>query len=142
MNYIFKKKVINELFSKYDFIKTLIQENNKNSDNEDEDSKTEFSSIDKNKKKCVKIIERLKFIFDQFRNNYDRSVNNLAVSIDKFLLKRKLDIRADLKVVHNKIKENESLNAQRNKEIKDTIEDLKYRLKGYSAQKEKGKTLY
>ena len=139
MNYIFKKKVINELFSKYDFIKTLIQENDKNSDNDDEDSKNEFSSINKNKKKCVKIIERLKFIFDQFRNNYDRSVNNLAVSIDKFLSKRKLDIRADLKVVHNKIKENDSLNSQRNKEIKDTLEELKYKIQGYSAKKEKEK---
>ena len=137
LNYIFKKKVINELFSKYDFVKTLIQENEKNADNDDEDSKNDFSCINKNKKRCVKIIERLKFIFDQFRNNYDRSVNNLAVSIDKFLLKRKLDIRADLKVVHKKIKENELLNTQRNKEIKDTLEDLKYKIKGYSAKKEK-----
>ena len=137
LNYIFKKKVINELFSKYDFVKTLIQENEKNADNDDEDSKNDFSCINKNKKRCVKIIERLKFIFDQFRNNYDRSVNNLAVSIDKFLLKRKLDIRADLKVVHKKIKENELLNTQRNKEIKDTLEDLKYKIKGYSSKKEK-----
>lgn len=137
LSQIFKKRIINDLFTKYDFIKTLIQENQKNSENEDEASSNDFGEINKNKKKCMKIVERLKFIFDQFRNNYDRSVKNLAFSIDKFLLKRKIDIRADLKSVANKIKENESLNAQRNKEIKDTLEELKYKIKGYSAKKDK-----
>ena len=33
LSIIFKKRIINELFTKYDFIKTLINENQKNSDN-------------------------------------------------------------------------------------------------------------
>ena len=94
---IFKKRIINDLFTKYDFIKTLIQENQKNSDNNDEMNPNYSDNIDKNKKNCMKIIEKLKFIFDQFRNNYDKSIKNLAFSIDKFLIKRKIDIRADFK---------------------------------------------
>ena len=136
LNNLFKKKILNDLFTKYDFIKTLLQENEKNSDYEElKDDKN--SEINKNKKKCMRIIERLKFIFDQIRNNHKRSVNNLAIYIDKFLLKRKIDIRADLKAVTNRIKENESLNALRNKDIRNTLDDLKYKIKGYSAKKEK-----
>jgi hypothetical protein len=142
LSIIFKKRIINDLFTKYDFIKTLIQENQKNSDNEDEISPNYSDNIGKNKKKCMKIIERLKFIFDQFRNNYDRTIKNLAVSIDKFLVKRKIDIRADFKSVTNKIKENESLNAQRNKDIKNTLEELKYQIKGYSAKKEQNNIIF
>ena len=138
LNYLFKNKILNELFTKYDFIKTLIQENEKNSDNDDSSGETNDESlINKSKIKCRKIIERLKFIFDKVRNIHERSVNNLAVLIDKFLAKRKIDIRADMKAVERKIKENESLNAQRNKDIKDTLDDLKYKIKGYSAKKEK-----
>ena len=33
-------------------------------------------------------------------------------------------------------KENEALHSKRNKDIKDTLEELKYKLKGYSAKKE------
>ena len=138
LNYLFKNKILNELFTKYDFIKTLIQENEKNSDNDDSSGETNDESlINKGKIKCRKIIESLKFIFDKVRNIHERSVNNLAVYIDKFLAKRKIDIRADIKAVERKIKENESLNAQRNKDIKDTLDDLKYKIKGYSAKKEK-----
>ena len=138
LNYLFKNKILNELFTKYDFIKTLIQENEKNSDNDESSGETNDESlISKSKIKCRKIIERLKFIFDKVRNIHERSVNNLAVYIDKFLAKRKIDIRADMKAVERKIKENESLNAQRNKDIKDTLDDLKYKIKGYSAKKEK-----
>ena len=138
LNNLFKNKILNELFTKYDFIKTLIQENEKNSDNDDSSGETNDESlINKSKIKCRKIIERLKFIFDKVRNIHERSVNNLAVYIDKFLAKRKIDIRADMKAVERKIKENESLNAQRNKDIKDTLDDLKYKIKGYSAKKEK-----
>ena len=69
LNYLFKNKILNELFTKYDFIKTLIQENEKNSDNDDSSGETNDESlINKSKIKCRKIIERLKFIFDKVRN--------------------------------------------------------------------------
>ena len=61
LNYLFKNKILNELFTKYDFIKTLIQENEKNSDNDDSSGETNDESlINKSKIKCRKIIERLK----------------------------------------------------------------------------------
>ena len=88
LNYIFKKKIINDLFIKYDFIKTLIHENEKNFENEENNESNNYES-NKNKKQCMKIVERLKYIFDQFRNNYDRNIKSLAGSIDKFLTKRK-----------------------------------------------------
>ena len=52
-------------------------------------------------------------------------------------MKRKIDIRADLKDVKENIKENENLNIQRNKDIKETLEELKFKIKGYSAKKER-----
>ena len=114
-----------------------MHENQKNSENEDDKSTSDNGNEkDKNKKKCVRIIERLKFIFDQFRNNYDKNVKNLAISIDKYAMKRKIDIRVDIKLVTKKIKENVTLNAQRNKDIKNTLEEIKYKIKGYSAKKE------
>ena len=135
---IFKRRIINELFTKYDFIKTLMNENQKNSDNEEEKGVScDINDKDNNKIKTVEIIERLKFIFDQFRNCYDKSVKSLAISIDKYSLKRKIDIREDLKLVTKTIKENETLHAQRNKDIKDTLEELKYKIKGYSSKKER-----
>ena len=134
---IFKKRIINELFNKYDFIKTLMNENQKNTDNEDTTSdRCGNNNVEENKKKCIEIIERLKFIFDQFRNSYDNNLKNLAMSIDKYSMKRKIDIRADFKLVTKNIKENEALLSQRNKDIKLTLEELKYKLKGYSAKKE------
>ena len=134
---IFKKRIINELFNKYDFIKTLMNENQKNTDNEDITSNScGNNNVDENKKKCIEIIERLKFIFDKFRNCYDNSLKNMAISIDKYSMKRKIDIRADFKLVTKNIKENEALHSKRNKDIKDTLEELKYKLKGYSAKKE------
>ena len=134
---IFKKRIINELFNKYDFIKTLMNENQKNTDNEDITSNScGNNNVDENKKKCIEIIERLKFIFDKFRNSYDNSLKNMAISIDKYSMKRKIDIRADFKLVTKNIKENEALHSKRNKDIKDTLEELKYKLKGYSAKKE------
>ena len=45
-------------------------------------------------------------------------------------MKRKIDIRADLKDVKENIKENENLNIQRNKDIKETLEELKFKIKG------------
>ena len=94
LNYIFKKKIINELFLRYDYIKTLIQENLQETE-EDEPEGIKKENI--NEKKCMKIIERIKFIFDFLKKNYDKSVNNLAVIIDNFFHKRKIDIRADIK---------------------------------------------
>ena len=35
LNNLFKKKILNDLFTKYDFIKTFFQENEKNSDYEE-----------------------------------------------------------------------------------------------------------
>ena len=90
-----------------------------------------------NDKICMNIIERIKLIFDILRKNNERSVNNLAVYIDNFFHKRKIDIRANIKVLKENIKENEEINIQRNKEIKETLEDLKYKIKGYSAKKER-----
>lgn len=134
---IFKKRIINELFNKYDFIKTLMNENQKNTDNEDSTNNSfGNNNVDENKKKCIEIIERLKFIFDKFRNSYDNSLKNMAISIDKYSMKRKIDIRANFKLVTKNIKENEALYSKRNKDIKDTLEELKYKLKGYSAKKE------
>ena len=102
---------------RYDYIKTLIQENLQETD-EDEQEGIRKENI--NEKKCLKIIERIKFIFDFLKKNYDKSVNNLAVNIDNFFHKRKIDIRADIKNLKENIRENEELNIQRNKEIKDT----------------------
>lgn len=119
---------------RYDYIKTLIQENLQDTD-EDEYEENKKKNI--NEKKCMKIIERIKFLFDFLKKNYDRSVNNLAVYIDNFFHKRRIDIRADIKNLKENIRENEELNIQRNKEIKDTLEDLKFQIKGYSAKKER-----
>ena len=83
------------------------------------------------------IIERIKYIFDFLRKNHDKSVNNLAVYIDNFFHKRKIDIRVDIKSLKENIKENEELNVQRNKDIKDTLEEIKFQIKGYSAKKER-----
>ena len=134
LNNIFKKKVINELFSKYDYIKTLMQSNYQDSDEDSFDEEKVNNIYDK---KCLKIIERIKFLFDFLKKNYDKSVHNLAVRIDNFFMKRKIDIRADLKDVKENIKENENLNIQRNKDIKETLEELKFKIKGYSAKKER-----
>ena len=134
LNYIFKKKVIKELISRYDYIKTLIQENLHKLD---EDDFEENNINNPYEKRCMEIIERIKFLFDILRKSFDRSVNNLAVYIDKFFRKRKIDIRVDIKVLKENIKENEEINIQRNKEIKDTLEDLKFKIKGYSAKKER-----
>ena len=112
---------------RYDYIKTLIQENLQDTD-EDEYEENKKKNI--NEKKCMKIIERIKFLFDFLKKNYDRSVNNLAVYIDNFFRKRRIDIRADIKNLKENIRENEELNIQRNKEIKDTLEDLKFQIKG------------
>ena len=103
----------------------------------DEDELDENNKINPNDKICMDIIERIKFIFDILRKNKDRSVNNLAVYIDNFFHKRKIDIRVNIKALKENIKENEEINMQRNKEIKDTLEDLKYKIKGYSAKKER-----
>ena len=123
---------------RYDYIKTLIQENLQETD-EDEYEEDKKKNI--NEKKCMKIIERIKFLFDFLRKIHDRSVNNLAVSIDNFFHKRKIDIRADIKLLKENIKENEEINIQRNKEIKDTLEELKFQIKGYSAKKERMKSI-
>ena len=69
---------------RYDYIKTLIQENLQETD-EDEQEGIKKENI--NEKKCMKIIERIKFIFDFLKKNYDKSVNNLAVNIDNFFHK-------------------------------------------------------
>ena len=98
----------------------------------EEDELDENNKINPNDKICMDIIERIKFIFDILRKNKDRSVNNLAVYIDNFFHKRKIDIRVNIKALKENIKENEEINMQRNKEIKDTLEDLKYKIKGYS----------
>ena len=74
----------------------------------------------------MKIIEKIKFLFDFLKNNHHRSVNNLAVIIDNFFIKRKIDIRADIKFVRENVKENEDIILQRNKVIKETLEELKY----------------
>ena len=103
----------------------------------DEDSFDEDKVNNIYDKKCLKIIERIKFLFDFLKKNYDKSVHNLAVRIDNFFMKRKIDIRADLKDVKENIKENENLNIQRNKDIKETLEELKFKIKGYSAKKER-----
>ena len=102
----------------------------------DEDELEENNKDNVNDKICMNIIERIKFIFDILRKNNERSVYNLAVYIDNFLHKRKIDIRVNIKELKENIKENEEINMQRNKLIKDTLEDLKYKIKGYSAKKE------
>ena len=99
----------------------------------DEDELEENSRDKANDKICMNIIERIKYIFDILRKNNERSVYNLAVCIDNFFHKRKIDISVDLKL----LKENEEINIQRNKLIKDTLEDLKFKIKGYSAKKER-----
>ena len=119
---------------RYDYIKTLIQENLQKMDEDEIEGKNMNKSYEK---KCMKIIERIKFIFDFLKKNYDKSVNNLAVIIDNFFHKRKIDIRADIKNLKENIKENEEWNIQRNKIIKNTLEDLKFQIKGYSAKKER-----
>ena len=48
-----------------------------------------------------------------------------------------MDIRADLKAVNNKIKENVCLNTQRKKNKKYSFDDIKYKIKGYSIKKDK-----
>ena len=103
----------------------------------DEDELEENSRDNANDKICMNIIERIKYIFDILRKNKERSVYNLAVYIDNFFHKRKIDIRVDLKLLKENIKENEEINIQRNKLIKDTLEDLKFKIKGYSAKKER-----
>ena len=61
LNYIFKKKVIKELISRYDYIKTLIQENLHKLD---EDDFEENNINNPYEKRCMEIIERIKFLFD------------------------------------------------------------------------------
>ena len=119
---------------RYDYIKTLIQENLQKMDEDEIEEKNMNKSYEK---KCMKIIERIKFIFDFLRKNNEKSIQYLAVKIDNFFHKRKIDIRADIRNLKENIKENEELNIQRNKIIKDTLEDLKFQIKGYSAKKER-----
>ena len=60
LNYIFKKKIINDLFTKYDFIKTLIHENEKNSENEENSEDNNNSEMKKKQKKMCENSREIK----------------------------------------------------------------------------------
>ena len=98
MKILFKKNVINEYFTNYDYIITFIKERKSYIDNHDENTNNNSSIIiSKKKKKIKKILERLKYIYIEFIFNFDDTVNNLAVSIDNLLAQRNINID-DIKI--------------------------------------------
>lgn len=86
MYFLFKKNIINEYFSNYDYTITFIKKGKQDINNNDENTNN------KNKKKIKKILERLKYIYNQFIFNFDDKVNNLADSIYNLLTQRKINI--------------------------------------------------
>ena len=115
MKILFKKNVINEYFTNYDYIITFIKERKNNIDNRDENNNNNSSIIiNKKKKKIKKILERLKYIYIEFIFNFDDTVNNLAVSIDNLLAQRNIyiddikitDYNNNTNILFNKLKIN------------------------------------
>ena len=115
MKILFKKNVINEYFTNYDYIITFIKERKNNIDNHDENTNNNSSIIiNKKKKKIKKILERLKYIYIEFIFNFDDTVNNLAVSIDNLLAQRNIyiddikitDYNNNTNILFNKLKIN------------------------------------
>ena len=97
LNLIFKNKIIKELLSKYDYIKSLIKEKKLNFDKKDENTDNFDYCIVENEKKCVEILQRLKFIYHQFIYNFSDNLNNLSDFIENCLINRKIDIENDIK---------------------------------------------
>ena len=97
LNIIFKNKIIKELLTKYDYIKSLIKEKKLNFDKKDENTDNFDYCIVENEKKCVEILQRLKFIYHQFIYNFSDNLNNLSDFIENCLINRKIDLESDIK---------------------------------------------
>ena len=95
LNLLFKKKIINELLLKFDYINSLIKEkriiNDENNDNL-------VGYVTENQKKGSEILQRLKFIYYQFIYNFNDNVNNISNYIEKCLLNRNIDLENDIKL--------------------------------------------
>jgi len=97
LNLIFKTKIIKELLSKYDYIKSLIMEKKLNFDKKDENTDNFDCCIEENEKKCIEILQRLKFIYHQFMYNFSDNLINLSNFIENCLMNRKIDLESDIK---------------------------------------------
>lgn len=140
LNYIFKTKIIKELFAKYDFIKTLIKERSNNYEQSDE------NYVDGNiSKKCVEILERLKFIYSELINNFNDNAKNLTHYIENFFIIRKIDLENDIKIDYTFEKKNKKFMTPK-KEIKSSLKQIKFKkkinsLNDSSARKTQDKTI-
>ena len=123
LNYIFKTKIIKELFAKYDFIKTRIKERSNNFEQTDE------NYVDGNiSKKCVEILERLKFIYSELINNFNDNVKNLTHYIENFFIIRKIDLENDIKIDYTFEKKNKKFMTPK-KEIKNSLKQINFKKK-------------
>ena len=121
LNYIFQTKIIKELFAKYDFIKTRIKERSNNYEQSDE------NYVDGNiSKKCVEILERLKFIYSELINNFNDNVKNLTHYIENFFIIRKIDLENDIKIDYTFGKKNKKFMTTK-KEIKNSLKQINFK---------------
>jgi hypothetical protein len=104
INNLFKEKIINELFGQYNSIKLLIKTGLEDKENI-------------NIKNITKIIEKLKIIFDEIKNNPEQNIKNIVIYIDNLCQERKINIKLNLEDIIKNLKENELMSEQKNKEI-------------------------
>lgn len=102
LNFIFENRIIKELFNKYDFINSLIKDNLKFANIDDEhikiqDNNSLISMINKNKEMCLSVLERLKFILNHLKNITFETITNISNSIENFL-KRVTDINDETNI--------------------------------------------
>jgi hypothetical protein len=104
INNLFKEKIINELFGQYNSIKLLIKTGLEDKENI-------------NIKNITKIIEKIKIIFDEIKNNPEQNIKNIVIYIDNLCQERKINIKLNLEDIIKNLKENELMSEQKNKEI-------------------------
>ena len=103
INNLFKEKIINELFGQYNSIKLLMKTGLEDKENT-------------NIKNITKILEKIKIIFDEIKNNPEQNIKNIVIYIENLCQERKINIKLNIEDIIKNLKENELLSQKINKE--------------------------
>ena len=113
INNLFREKIINELFNQYDSFKNI-----------EEKDLQEKINFNKQKSININIIEKIKVIFDEFKNNPNENIQNILVYIDNLFQNIRINIKLDFNDITNTTKINESIIEKINKDIQKIQNEL------------------